>query len=223
MGYLAPAAGRVLVDMSCGSGLFSRRFAASGRFAGVVAADFSESMLLQVGWGPGVRGRERCGPALFWLSLGVGFGVWRGAKPQGRRKRHSRLLLFGEARLSRLLGEVVPASPCRVPRLRLAACPSALACRGSEMRATQPLLPTAAFTALLWLRGLRAVPGRGLASVDPAASCFVLLLPCLPGAAVLPARCLPGPQVGRRRVSCCNVCPASLYLRCRELHPNTHS
>ncbi len=47
MEYLLPAAGKTLVDMSCGSGLFSRRFAASGRFAGVVAADFSESMLLQ--------------------------------------------------------------------------------------------------------------------------------------------------------------------------------
>ncbi|GAB4820215.1 hypothetical protein N2152v2_007261 [Parachlorella kessleri] len=48
MGYLLPAAaGKVVVDMSCGSGLFARRFAASGRFAGVVAADFSESMLVQ--------------------------------------------------------------------------------------------------------------------------------------------------------------------------------
>ncbi len=52
MDYLLPAAaGKVLVDMSCGSGLFSRKFAASGRFAGVVAVDFSESMLLQVGAG----------------------------------------------------------------------------------------------------------------------------------------------------------------------------
>lgn len=33
--------------MSCGSGLFSRRFAKSGRFAGVVASDFSENMLKQ--------------------------------------------------------------------------------------------------------------------------------------------------------------------------------
>ena len=38
---------QVLVDMSCGSGLFSRRFVRSGRFKGVVAADFSESMLSQ--------------------------------------------------------------------------------------------------------------------------------------------------------------------------------
>lgn len=37
----------VLVDMSCGSGLFTRRFANSGAFDGVVAADFSESMLRQ--------------------------------------------------------------------------------------------------------------------------------------------------------------------------------
>jgi hypothetical protein len=43
--YLRPAFGATLVDMSCGSGLFARRFLASGRFAGVVAADFSESML----------------------------------------------------------------------------------------------------------------------------------------------------------------------------------
>ena len=35
------------MDMSCGSGLFSRRFVRSGRFKGVVAADFSESMLTQ--------------------------------------------------------------------------------------------------------------------------------------------------------------------------------
>lgn len=37
----------VIVDMSCGSGLFTRRFAKSGKFSGVIAADFSESMLLQ--------------------------------------------------------------------------------------------------------------------------------------------------------------------------------
>jgi SAM-dependent methyltransferase len=47
MEYLAPAYGETLVDMSCGSGLFSRRFLKSGRFAGVIAADFSESMLGQ--------------------------------------------------------------------------------------------------------------------------------------------------------------------------------
>ena len=47
MDYLRPQYGQVLVDMSCGSGLFTRRFAKSGQFAGVVAADFSESMLEQ--------------------------------------------------------------------------------------------------------------------------------------------------------------------------------
>lgn len=35
------------MDMSCGSGLFSRRFVRSGKFSGVIAADFSESMLTQ--------------------------------------------------------------------------------------------------------------------------------------------------------------------------------
>ena len=34
-----------LLDLSCGSGLFSRRFAASPLFDGVIAADYSESML----------------------------------------------------------------------------------------------------------------------------------------------------------------------------------
>ncbi len=33
--------------MSCGSGLFARRFAKSGKFESVIAADFSESMLNQ--------------------------------------------------------------------------------------------------------------------------------------------------------------------------------
>lgn len=47
MDYLQSAYGEVLVDMSCGSGLFSRRFVRSGKFSGVVAADFSESMLTQ--------------------------------------------------------------------------------------------------------------------------------------------------------------------------------
>ena len=41
------AAGGVLLDVSCGSGLFSRRFASSGVFSHVVASDFSESMLRQ--------------------------------------------------------------------------------------------------------------------------------------------------------------------------------
>jgi ubiquinone/menaquinone biosynthesis C-methylase UbiE len=33
--------------MSCGSGLFARRFVKSGRFKGVIAADYSEAMLGQ--------------------------------------------------------------------------------------------------------------------------------------------------------------------------------
>lgn len=48
MDLLQPANGEILLDMSCGSGLFSRRFATSGRFKGVIAADYSESMLKQV-------------------------------------------------------------------------------------------------------------------------------------------------------------------------------
>jgi ubiquinone/menaquinone biosynthesis C-methylase UbiE len=45
--YLQPHFGSTIVDMSCGSGLFTRRFAACGKFDGVIAADFSESMLDQ--------------------------------------------------------------------------------------------------------------------------------------------------------------------------------
>mmetsp|Transcript_26783 Transcript_26783/g.53432 ORF Transcript_26783/g.53432 Transcript_26783/m.53432 type:complete len:419 (-) Transcript_26783:45-1301(-) len=40
-----PDAGSVLVDMSCATGLFTRRFATSGRYARVIGADYSESML----------------------------------------------------------------------------------------------------------------------------------------------------------------------------------
>jgi len=47
MDFLRGAQGEVLVDMSCGSGLFTRKFAASGKFPLVVAADFSENMLRQ--------------------------------------------------------------------------------------------------------------------------------------------------------------------------------
>jgi ubiquinone/menaquinone biosynthesis C-methylase UbiE len=47
MRYLAPMLGGTLVDASCGTGLFTRLFARSGRFKGVVALDFSESMLNQ--------------------------------------------------------------------------------------------------------------------------------------------------------------------------------
>lgn len=45
--YLTPAHGSVVLDLSCGSGLFARRFLASRRFSGVIAADFSESMLTE--------------------------------------------------------------------------------------------------------------------------------------------------------------------------------
>lgn len=43
--FAAPAA--TVLDMSCGSGLMSRRLATSGEFGHVVAADYSESMLRQ--------------------------------------------------------------------------------------------------------------------------------------------------------------------------------
>mmetsp|Transcript_3194 Transcript_3194/g.7862 ORF Transcript_3194/g.7862 Transcript_3194/m.7862 type:complete len:399 (-) Transcript_3194:381-1577(-) len=46
--YMRSAAkGGVVLDVSCGSGLFSRRFAASGEFAHVVASDFSDNMMKQ--------------------------------------------------------------------------------------------------------------------------------------------------------------------------------
>lgn len=45
--YFEPVAGGVLVDVSCGSGLFSRKFAKSGVYSRVVALDFSENMLRQ--------------------------------------------------------------------------------------------------------------------------------------------------------------------------------
>lgn len=45
--YFKPAAGGLLVDVSCGSGLFSRKFAKSGFYSGVIALDFSENMLRQ--------------------------------------------------------------------------------------------------------------------------------------------------------------------------------
>lgn len=47
MEYLRSAEGGVLVDASCGTGLFTRLFARSKKFQGVVALDFSESMLQQ--------------------------------------------------------------------------------------------------------------------------------------------------------------------------------
>ena len=36
---------QVMMDLSCGSGLFTRRFVGSKKFKGVIAADYSESML----------------------------------------------------------------------------------------------------------------------------------------------------------------------------------
>ncbi|CAI0629521.1 unnamed protein product [Linum tenue] len=45
--YFKPAEGGLLVDVSCGSGLFSRKFAKSGTYSEVVALDFSENMLRQ--------------------------------------------------------------------------------------------------------------------------------------------------------------------------------
>ena len=37
----------MLIDLSCGSGLFTRRFVGGNKFKGVIAADYSESMLQQ--------------------------------------------------------------------------------------------------------------------------------------------------------------------------------
>ncbi|XP_044444865.1 uncharacterized methyltransferase At2g41040, chloroplastic [Triticum aestivum] len=45
--YFQPVAGGILVDVSCGSGLFSRKFASSGAYSSVIALDFSENMLRQ--------------------------------------------------------------------------------------------------------------------------------------------------------------------------------
>ncbi|CAH9136102.1 unnamed protein product [Cuscuta epithymum] len=45
--YLRVVQGGVLVDLSCGSGLFSRKFAKSGVYSRVIALDFSENMLRQ--------------------------------------------------------------------------------------------------------------------------------------------------------------------------------
>ncbi|XP_059286220.1 uncharacterized methyltransferase At2g41040, chloroplastic [Lycium ferocissimum] len=45
--YFKVAEGGVLVDISCGSGLFSRKFAKCGAYSRVVALDFSENMLRQ--------------------------------------------------------------------------------------------------------------------------------------------------------------------------------
>lgn len=45
--YFIPAEGGLLVDISCGSGLFSRKFAKSKTYSAVVALDYSENMLRQ--------------------------------------------------------------------------------------------------------------------------------------------------------------------------------
>lgn len=45
--YFKGAEGGLLVDVSCGSGLFSRKFAKCGTYSGVIALDFSENMLRQ--------------------------------------------------------------------------------------------------------------------------------------------------------------------------------
>jgi ubiquinone/menaquinone biosynthesis C-methylase UbiE len=45
--FLKPKTGGVIVDASCGSGLFSRMFVKSGLYSLVVALDFSENMLKQ--------------------------------------------------------------------------------------------------------------------------------------------------------------------------------
>ena len=47
MKFFRPVTGGAIMDLSCGSGLFTRRFLASGRFATVVAVDYSEAMLTQ--------------------------------------------------------------------------------------------------------------------------------------------------------------------------------
>ena len=45
--YFEPIRGEPLLDVSCGSGLFSRRFLKSAHYSTVVASDFSSSMLSQ--------------------------------------------------------------------------------------------------------------------------------------------------------------------------------
>lgn len=45
--YFKPVEGGLLVDVSCGSGLFTRKFAKSGTYSAVIALDFSENMLRQ--------------------------------------------------------------------------------------------------------------------------------------------------------------------------------
>lgn len=47
MALLPSAEGKVLADVSCGSGLFTRRFAKSSKYGHVIALDFSDAMLRQ--------------------------------------------------------------------------------------------------------------------------------------------------------------------------------
>lgn len=53
MTYFAPSIAKskdkILVDMSCATGLFTRRFAASGKYSRVLGCDYSDSMLLEAG------------------------------------------------------------------------------------------------------------------------------------------------------------------------------
>lgn len=53
MAYFAPSMAKsdekVLVDMSCATGLFTRRFAASGKYLRVLGCDYSDSMLVEAG------------------------------------------------------------------------------------------------------------------------------------------------------------------------------
>jgi SAM-dependent methyltransferase len=64
MARLGPAFGGTLLDLSCGSGIFSRLFAKSGRFAGVIAADFSEAMLREAAATFAADAAARGGPHL---------------------------------------------------------------------------------------------------------------------------------------------------------------
>jgi ubiquinone/menaquinone biosynthesis C-methylase UbiE len=68
--YFEPAVAssptRVLVDMSCATGLFARRFAASGRYRRVLGCDYSASMLREA------RRRIRRDPELMPRSSGGG-------------------------------------------------------------------------------------------------------------------------------------------------------
>lgn len=45
--YLKPAVGGVLVDVSCATGVSTRRFVETGLYSSIIAVDFSESMLQQ--------------------------------------------------------------------------------------------------------------------------------------------------------------------------------